>query len=133
MCLEDLRLGRGRYPQKAAVQVNQTIVQDLLPPDPRRVAIVFTFRGGIQVDPVTTDHTSDRVLLFAELTGSVLPVIVLDVYMPTFLARIEDFGQLVTGKWMQQAQLFSQALITVTAVPIITDVVAPIMDGQRKT
>lgn len=88
MCLEDLRLGRGRQVDKPVVFNDTGASVQILQPDARRVAILIspqTVNGSIVT--ITADNAGTIPLFSLIDAVGVWPLVL----------RIEDLGQLITG------------------------------------
>lgn len=122
MCLEDLRLGKGRV---ALTTVNVTVSTNAaLPADPRRVAILISFLGMSVGDPSAPSLINDIGWLnwgdviatpfFINAAGTIQP----------FMLRVEDYGLAITQPVSVQITNGS-GFARMALTPIITNVDAP--------
>lgn len=124
MCLEDLRLGRGRFPGVSSFNTTAGVPAILLKPDARRVAILVTFSGQAQEALATGSIQNDQCFISFGPNPQVSPAIILSTTSPVLLLRIEDYGQLVMGELhISFTDSTALGVNMVCAQPIISNVI----------
>lgn len=98
MCLEDLRLGKGRQMTAPFLLGGAQTLAPVLPADPRRVLVLVTFSGQLNGNNIASDVSPDFCKVFLEDVSQTVPVAILDSYNGKLVMRIEDYGILVTSK-----------------------------------
>lgn len=88
MCMEDLRLGRGRAVRNVT-QIGPGI-SITLPADPSRVALAVAFVGTAASDDFVQVGLGPSIQSPLQFT--------LGAVQSLYLFRVEDYGQLVTGQ-----------------------------------
>lgn len=114
MCLEDLRLGRGREAGQSVAFPDTNAGVVILPANPNRVSLLISCDGstGGSIMNVSFNKDSTKTLI---VLGSQVPI-------PTLL-RIEDIGQCLTaqlfgtGNGLGQLWNFQEVLSYVSTVP----------------
>jgi hypothetical protein len=95
MCLEDMRLGKGRTPDPTVVAVATT--DAVLGPDANRVALLVSINAISTNEPTGPTYVNDSVRLFAGPKASGTPFITASQPVTPFVLRVEDVGQLLFG------------------------------------
>ncbi len=95
MCLEDLRLGKGRYPGR----IFRTAVSSdaIIPANARRVALLISWSGMYMFDGTGILTLADKLELIFGDQAVGIGFLSVNGPMPPLLLRIEDVGQLIYG------------------------------------
>lgn len=123
MCLEDLRLGRGRY-TSVPVVINST-TDSILTPNFNRVGILWSMFGFWSWDQAGTQVMLDYAAIIPHSTfsgGSVAAY--LFPGSSTLFMGVEQYGQLVTGPWSVRCNNTS-GVMGISITEILTEVNAP--------
>lgn len=95
MCLEDLRLGRGRYTGLTKVLSGRQ--DSLLNANAQRVALVVSFIGTASFDSTGTGVAADSCNLYFAPNSTGQPAVLIGPGHSPFVMRIEDYGQAIMG------------------------------------
>lgn len=125
MCLEDLKLGRGRKPERPVIAAVTT--DGLLVGDARRVALVVSWIAATYFDTAGPTAVVDVIQLFFGPGHTGTPHISTNGPGGPLILRVEDVGQLITGP-VSVAISNTSGLAQVTLTPIVTDVNAAPME-----
>lgn len=132
MCLEDLKLGKGRFAQKPGIVGGPASLAVLLPADPRRVAVLISVEGLSLTSQVDGSTTYDTARIYLTAASETFIAAALVVGSPPLLMRIEDFGPLVTNEIrVDLTDISGLGLNNAYAVPVCSNVEAkPIATGH---
>lgn len=92
MCLEDLKLGKGRFSTQPVNGTPQSAVTPLLPADPRRVAVSVSISGW-----QGANANGDIAVLTFGGVGNNSGKFVINAGQGPYLFRVEDYGMMVTA------------------------------------
>lgn len=107
MCMEDIRIGRRKWVDRAvSASPAAGASAALLPGDARRTRVIFTTDGSGRMDLFPTATVTGTAVLTVPAVG----ILELDV---------EDYGSLVMGPWSCNNP--TAAAVTIRAVSIIYD------------
>jgi hypothetical protein len=122
MCLEDLRLGKGRVTQPSVTALATT--SSALGADERRVAILVScFLLSASETTVPTFIFDAAYLQFADVAGNDRQIVLQPGTTP-FVLKIEELGQLITMP-VSVVIVNASGAARVTLQPIISNVDAP--------
>jgi hypothetical protein len=124
VCLEDLRLGKGRFAGQPVSNGVTGNMQPIVPADVRRVALLLTFFGGVDGNSIAPSYSQDSLSIYADGVSKTIPIVTLTTYSGSILLRIEDLGQVVQMSFSGLGALSSGANCSITALPILTNAIA---------
>lgn len=125
MCLEDLRLGKGRTTGTPASCVTQNVLTQMLHPDANRVALVLSY-DGLTGNVPSVANPEPTVAIWTIGTDPDNPLTIFQSpYNSPITLEIEKHGSLVTGNLSVELPLNGYLSLQAIAIPIISYVNAP--------